>query len=375
MLKLVKLKKDCNIKKPNQLKEYLNPEFIFLPLKDNNLNLSKQEVKKEEKILSSLISPISGTIIGTKNMINIDKEIKTLVIKNNYKEELFQKKNSNKNINKMTKNDFFSKLSNMQIDSAFLNQDYNSIIIRGFDNELYIENNYYYLQKYSTNILETIDALMHILKIRNGTILLKDNYPDLIINYTKLIGIYPNINIKIIGDLYPLENDKILKEEILNKKDKDDILILSIDNVINIYNAIKRNRYTTEKFITITGNAINESYVINTKIGSSAKEIINNIVTIKEKDINYIINNILCCVSLKSIDNLIVTEDLKGIIINKNEKVTPSSCINCGKCYKVCPEKLDPKNIDAKKCIKCGLCSYYCPAKINLLERISDKNE
>ena len=255
---------------------------------------------------------------------------------------------------------------------SFINTDKTKCIaIKCFDDEPYIENTYFILKNNMEKILDTVDAIRSILKIPQAILLFKDNNNENIIKYNNFIGSYPNISIKLIPDLYPLNNNELLKEMFFHiKKDNyNTIKIINIQNIINVYNAIKRKRQTTEKYITISGNAIENPCVINVKIGTRVKEILQNNIKFKEQDVIFLANGPLSGYEVKKLDDLIVTNDFKGLIINKKEVKEADNCINCGKCYRICPIGLDPKNIDKDKCIRCGLCSYFCPSKINLHEK------
>lgn len=61
----------------------------------------------------------------------------------------------------------------------------------------------------------------------------------------------------------------------------------------------------------------------------------------------------------------------------------PSQCINCGRCIRLCPMNLMPRDIEratthedyeralglsVQSCIECGVCSYACPAKRPLVQ-------
>ena len=68
---------------------------------------------------------------------------------------------------------------------------------------------------------------------------------------------------------------------------------------------------------------------------------------------------------------------------NKDLKEEVNNCMGCGRCIKVCPQKLCPvfimknlNNIDKLKdfhlelCVECGLCSYICPSKLGLRDAV-----
>lgn len=390
MQKLVKINKDKNVKISNQLYEYLNPEYTYIPIyKGYRITFNdSNNIYKEERVLETdkkipIYSPVSGIIAGGCNKIKFNnKAVPCAVISNNYKEELNKKIPANRNYKNMSKEKFFETLLEMgtldaeKEEELLINSFYNieetkCLVIKCFDNEPYIENVSFILKDNRELIFDTVDALRNILQIKQAILLFKDNDTDNIIKFNNIIGSYPNITIKLIPDLYPLNNNELLKELVFHiKKDsKETIKFTSIQNILNIYNAIKRRRQTIEKYITISGDAIENPCVINVKIGTRIKELLQNIIKIKEKDVIYYANGPLSGYEIKKINDLIVTNDFNGLIINKKEDNNPDKCINCGKCYRICPMGIDPKNLNKEKCIRCGLCSYFCPSNINLHDK------
>ena len=82
-------------------------------------------------------------------------------------------------------------------------------------------------------------------------------------------------------------------------------------------------------------------------------------------------------------DNVVVTANLNGLLFLKDLKEEVNNCMGCGRCIKVCPQKLCPvfimkniNNIDKLKdfhpelCVECGLCSYICPSKLGLRDAV-----
>ena len=89
-----------------------------------------------------------------------------------------------------------------------------------------------------------------------------------------------------------------------------------------------------------------------------------------------------------STDKVMVTKQIFGIVVLKNQYETEQECINCGKCTNICPVRLSPieikNNLSNKKilnklhpnkCIRCGLCSYICPSRINLREIVESAKD
>ena len=69
-------------------------------------------------------------------------------------------------------------------------------------------------------------------------------------------------------------------------------------------------------------------------------------------------------------------EDLSCIrIVAKGNAAKPMTCIECGKCMKVCEHEAITQNpktgvymINKKKCVSCGKCVEVCPMKVMVLK-------
>ena len=69
-------------------------------------------------------------------------------------------------------------------------------------------------------------------------------------------------------------------------------------------------------------------------------------------------------------------EDLSCIqIVAKGNAAKPMTCIQCGKCMKVCESEAITQNpktgvymINKKKCVSCGKCVEICPMKVMVLK-------
>lgn len=74
-------------------------------------------------------------------------------------------------------------------------------------------------------------------------------------------------------------------------------------------------------------------------------------------------------------------EDLSCIkIAAKGNGAKPMTCIQCGKCMKVCEHEAITQNaktgvymINKKKCVGCGKCVEVCPMKVMVLKDTASK--
>ncbi|MBQ6841025.1 MAG: 4Fe-4S binding protein [Bacilli bacterium] len=375
MRKLIKLKKDISIVFNTQITEFLNPDEVYLPIKKNYKLLVKkgEEILKGQIIiennLNKVISPISG-IIKDIEIKNVDgNKASCLVIQNDFKEK--NKNYIRKKEQKFDKEIIVSKLYEYYfkyIASVLETKKINNLVISGIEDEPYIANNVYVVTKFSKEILEMADILSTTFNIENTLIAMKSNDTKGVETYLAKMGTYPNLALTLVDDKYLLGKSFFLLEY-LNLKDLD-TLVIDARTLLDIYNALKYNKFVHETFITISGPSVSRSQVIKVKIGSKIKDIIDNSIKVKGKDNLYILNGLMTGHEC-DINETVVTKNTLGVVIVPKEDIKESKCIGCGLCFKVCPVKVNPKKaMDSHKisnnCIDCGLCTYICPSHINL---------
>lgn len=384
MRRLISLEKNNSFVYSSQMGEYLNPDYVYVAIKDNYLPIVKNgdNVLKGQTIiennLNKVYSPISGTVMGVVKK-NVNRKIENcMVIQNDFREK--EKTILRKKSEKYTKDSLIGKLFEYYfkyIASTLETKKINHLIINGIDDEAYILNNSYVLKEYPNEILSMIDILSTTFEIPASTVIMKSTDTTNINTYLNKIGTYPNIGIRFVEDKYLLGKPYFLMEYFGLKE--YDTLVLDVIDVVNMYYAIKYNRYPCETFITIAGESIAKSYVLKVKIGTKLSDIIENKIKVKNKDCHYILDGLMRGYEVNP-EDIVISSSTMGVIVLDNIDNNEEPCSNCGLCYKVCPVKINPKNcMDKNKqsinCLDCGLCSYICPSHINLRKFLSGKDE
>lgn len=197
-------------------------------------------------------------------------------------------------------------------------------------------------------------------------------------------------NVKFISasNSYPLVQNNYFKDD-------GNPFLIDIPTAIYTYEVVKTNKPLTAVYVFITGKAVNESKVLNVRIGTPIGSLIEECGGFKTKPEKIILNGLVGGVSIDSLD-IPVTSTLKSIhILGKDsvKKYSTSECINCGLCFNSCPLYLEPKKIvkyiesvgtaeignfdsDILKqieiCTGCACCSACCPSRIPLSAIIVD---
>lgn len=388
MNSMVTIKESKNITIDSNVINFLNPDYIYIPIEEgfsisvrSNIDIYKEDIllKSENKLI---YSPISGKVLGkTSSMNDNDKPISCVVVENDFREKIKRKKSAEKYIHEYSLEDALKLISNYNAYDKIINPTAKTLLISGIDADPFEKTYSHIIDLYSSKILEAIDALSNILGVDTTILAINNHDTNNVINLSNNIGTYPNITLKLVPDIYPLSFQDILIKNILTKKQiNNGITFLTVEDVYNIYNVLKRKKPITEKLVTISGNAIESPVVVNVKIGTSIADLIKNCCQITNKNYYVVINGLISGKTLMSLNN-IITSNTRSIFLNTLDKTIEKKCINCGLCNKKCPVGLNPKyikehkNADRNRCIDCGLCTYICPSKINFKPFLGGKNE
>lgn len=368
MQKLLEIPKDQSIQVSSKVFNFVKPDFIYIPIlspcqllvKKNSLVTIGSPLYKTESL--EVTSPISGIVQDIKEMNTLNGLTKSLVISNDFREKYLNNANF-KNINKESLTKYFKEKLNLDLTHK------TEIVLNCIDDEPYVLTETFYLFINYEGFLELLDKISQLCNL-NITICVKSSNSESISKLLEYLGMYPNIKLKIIPNLYLLGKPNFLLKYL--NLDENSTIVIKASNFYNIYNLIERKKATNTKFITITGNAIKNPLVANVKIGCKVEDIINSLINIEEEPI-YIFNGLMSG-NEKSLKDMIITPDLHSIFIMKPKEILKEEkCLNCGACLNICPANINPHllhnpNYSAKaieKCLKCGLCSYICPSHIN----------
>lgn len=335
---MINIRKEQKIAIPQEYLEYLNPNYVFIPIKENK-NYPKTLVKKED-LIEDIKVPITGNILATA--VNNDKRY--LIIKNNHLEE------TNKDETKVSKNSD-KKKEKVEFLENFKNKE--TIYINTFDKDALAFNNYYLLLKEKDKVIFTLNYLIENTGLKEIYLVIPATYEEVINEYKKIKD--KKIKLIILNDYFALGYNDILSKYLRVNSSN----IISIETLFNTYYVIK-SKNSNYVYLTINGN-------IKTTVFKATKY------TILKELLEYLkidINDIEICLNNSLINKnigiqYVINEETKLIIINKKDKVLESkrkdTCSNCGLCYTLCPWHINP--LKTNKCYDCGLCNYICPSK------------
>ncbi len=390
MRNTISIKKDENIKLNNNLKAYLNPKYAFFKMeKGTKLKVKDGSYVYKNDIIMvnsdgyTVHSSISGIVLGIKDVDYENGKKTSLVIENDFKENVRIRKSAKKTIYDYKREDVLNLFEDFSLSYDgiklvnLFNEEYETLVVNGLDKEIYFGNMYFTLRENTSSILEAIDFLSIAFGYKKCVLALSNGNSKIISAFMDIIGTYPNIELRLLQDEYPIGFNKCLQEYL----GYTNALVIEANKIVDIYNVLKKNQPITEKIITVSGNAVEPRSCINVKIGTLLSEVFINNFDFSFKNVDVYLNGL---VHGKLIDTLqyVIDEKVDGILIMKKEEKIESECLNCGLCQRKCPVELNPKYVRdhlgkvrheyKDGCIGCGLCDYICPANRKLMQYMKE---
>lgn len=375
MQKLITIKKDESILVSSQVESFLKPDYVYLPLlnEDHILVRLKDKIKIGDALeqASSYLAPVSGVVRGLKKMTSLKNVSYFFEIENDFEE---RRKEEAKIKCKISKKEFLSLFPNLAHKK--------NVVLNAIDDEVYVSTENFYLFLHYEEFLELLDKMYQLFSLENIYVCLRASSSENITQLMSDLGMYPHILLKMVPDTYLLGQSSFLLSYLgLHEEDTEVILASKLNDA---YSFLVRGRTKSDQLITISGNAVKKPMVIQVKVGSLLQDIVNELVCITSDDVLYFANGLMRGKEI-CLDSFVVTEELNSLLIMKRqEKEKAGKCIRCGMCHDICPVHLHPLLFSnptyweqaENKCIKCGLCSYICPVHIQfLLDRKEEHHE
>ena len=274
---------------------YLSPEFIYVPFdRMDLLHIKRSKLVQNNYYLGQnndgkrLFSPVSGKIIGTREMSFLNKKSNTLVIENNFIDKR-EKLNPFKSISKLKKADIIESLAKYNLNKKINSKT--TLVVTSLYNKKYDLGDMVINYESYEQILEAIDEFLDIFNMKNCYICIDKNDLYSITAYEKYINAF--LNICIVNS---------------NRKFKDDNCVFySIEEILAIHKAIHLDYMYDNTIITINDG---KPTIVKVKIYSSLYELLKALkINIKNKVI-YVNNN-----KIDDLKDFVIDFGVRSIII------------------------------------------------------------
>ncbi|MCI7332536.1 MAG: hypothetical protein MSH48_02565 [Mollicutes bacterium] len=277
---------------------YLSPEFIYVPFDSvDKLQLSKNKLVNHNTLLGErdngkkIFSPVSGKVIGAKEMIYKSGKCKSLVIENDFIDKK-EKLNPTRNLSKTKKSDIVESLKKYGLDNKINSKTtlvVNSLYDKNYDLKDMVINYECYEE-----ILEAIDEFMSAFGMKNCYICVDRNDLYSIEAYNKYINAF--LNICMVHS---------------NKKFKDSTCVFySVEEILAIHKAISLDYMYDNTILTINNG---KPTIVKVKLYTSLVELLEALkIPYKVKKI-YIDNNIV-----DNPSDFIIDSSVRSVIVKDN---------------------------------------------------------
>lgn len=198
------------------------------------------------------------------------------------------------------------------------------------------------------------------------------------------------IEVHRLPDRYPYGAERIFVEKLLgisipadSHPAKYGVLVLNVQTVLAVYEAVYMNRKADTRFITAADMLTGIRKVVRVKIGDRVSDIVDK--TLESRGMIFVGGGIMQVRPAEASEVLGKTTSFIAAGILPRYKESPQ-CINCGLCRLCCPMGLNVRRIaglvdegklleaqayNRDRCLSCGICSYICPAGRNLSGRMA----
>lgn len=395
------------------IKDYLNPNFVYIPLVTGNV-IYKSVVQANNHVLKGQIianregrfnhpvcSPVSGTIMGSKKMWHSSgRMVEMLEIANDFKEEAvadFGKKDE-RELNKEVIVEKMQAAGIVGLGGAGFptfvkylgNNTPEVLIINAAECEPYITADYALILSEADKLVRGIHYMMLASGAPKARIAIKKNKKPAIAALNEAVKNYPGVEVFLMKDVYPAGWEKYIVQKVVGK-DYDGLpssvgaIVNNVQTAIAVCEAVEENKPLIEKVVTFTGEGLKNPQNVRVKIGTLTSDVLEMIGGYKDDlgDSYFIAGGPMTGNSIM-FDNLVISHSLGSVIVKpKVEHVNNPSCMGCGKCASHCPAFLTPtaikaayisndiellKQLNVTKCVQCGLCSYVCPSRVEITE-------
>ncbi|OHD11590.1 MAG: hypothetical protein A2Z96_02085 [Spirochaetes bacterium GWB1_48_6] len=264
------------------------------------------------------------------------------------------------------------------------------LVINGLQSEPYLTVPFHLMANYQREIREAILILQKIYQPETTFLALG---PEAEILFKNDPGPF---TVVVSENIFPNSHEKILLKS-LNYGEKnhgsdaseDHTLMVTLDTLYWVYDAVVWSNPVTEKFIAYGGHGFHHSGIIKVKIGTPGANIIQDCGGFRETPDLILYGGLFLGKPLNALWNPVVknTPGLLAMTAGEVNQAPESPCIRCGVCITHCPVGIKPVEIyldlkfgdfagahdsGLKDCIECGICSSVCPSRIPLMENFQD---
>ena len=271
----------------------------------------------------------------------------------------------------------------------------NTLVINAAECEPYITCDDLQIRENAAAIIRGAQITARILGADNIHFGIEDDKPEAIAALRAALNAAadPRIRISSVPVRYPSGNARQLFELLLGIRVPADahasdygLICHNSGTMKAVYDAVSLGLPLTERYTTISGEGICEPQVLRIRIGTAARELIQQSGGERHEhsaENRYIIGGPMMGYEIASLDTPLQKTGNSLLILPAAPAPEETPCIRCSRCADACPMELLPqqllwysqsnqhnrlKQYRLFDCIECGICAAVCPSGIPLVQ-------
>lgn len=406
--------------KNKAIQDILPGRLLVYPLSQHIGAPAKPIVKKGDRVLRGqkiaeaggfVSAPIYATVSGSVKSIEMHRIVtgdlvNSIIVENDdqYEEVLYQ---AVEDIDSLSKQEILERIKEAGIvgmgGAGFPTHvklspkepdEIEYVIANCAECEPYLTSDYRRMVEEPLKLIEGLKISLRLFDKAKGILAVEDNKHDCIETLKKLTKNEPRILVKTLRTKYPQGSERQLiyattKRAIHSAMLPSDVncIVNNVDTIVAIYHAVKEGKPLMERIVTVTGDAIRHPRNFRVHIGMSYEELIEEAGGFRVTPEKIICGGPMMGFGMFDTDVPTTKTASALLCLSKDDvsRMTPTACINCGKCAEVCPGRVVPRLLadyaengkeeefikrEGMECCECGCCSYVCPAKRPLTQSI-----
>ncbi|WP_290907458.1 RnfABCDGE type electron transport complex subunit C, partial [Eubacterium sp.] len=265
-----------------------------------------------------------------------------------------------------------------------------TLIINGCECEPYLTVDYRIMLEKGEQIVKAVRQVQRILPNAKAVFGIEDNKNDSIKVIKGFIKPDDNMDICELKTKYPQGGERSLIYAVTGRKINSKMLpadakcvVLNSSTCFAIYNALYENIPLIYRYMTVTGDGVNQCNNFKVPLGCSHQYVAEKCGGLKDGVVKIISGGPMTGFAMSNLDVPVQKTSASILAFTEDDvaSVEATNCIHCGRCVSVCPSNLVPQmlaktvkrnnysafeDMGGMECVQCGCCSYICPARIPL---------
>ena len=349
-------------------------------------------------------SSVSGTVKSIENRRVVNgSSVKSIVVENDGLDEEVEGMGVKSNPDELSPQELLQKIKDAGIvglgGAGFPTavklspknaDEIDTLIINGCECEPYLTVDYRIMLEKGEQIVKAVRQVQRILPNAKAVFGIEDNKNDSIKVIKGFIKPDDNMDICELKTKYPQGGERSLIYAVTGRKINSKMLpadakcvVLNSSTCFAIYNALYENIPLIYRYMTVTGDGVNQCNNFKVPLGCSHQYVAEKCGGLKDGVVKIISGGPMTGFAMSNLDVPVQKTSASILAFTEDDvaSVEATNCIHCGRCVSVCPSNLVPQmlaktvkrnnysafeDMGGMECVQCGCCSYICPARIPL---------